>query len=255
MSLFADKTKTVQEMRGDRLTAAAATYFPDVELSDDYIYAKVLAAETDAEHRLRVFFEPVEMVPEGTPHSVIDGYENDKVRWQEEPAYDWDPEFFRGNTWGFFQVRQRPIIAVHSFRFIYPSTDTTIYAFPHDWIRLDKKYGHIRIVPMSNFSTLPLNAWLLSVFAGGRMVPHMIQIAYQAGLKDAAGEYPELLDLIKRMAALRIIEDQFVPTSGSLSVDGISESLSTDTKKYKDIVDARLEALRDQIHGIRVGFV
>ncbi|HET8550861.1 MAG TPA: hypothetical protein VFM97_00105 [Gammaproteobacteria bacterium] len=255
MSLFKDKNATVQEMRGDRLVAAAATYFPDANLSDDYIYNKVLAAEADAEHRLRVYFEPVEMVPEGWDPAVTQQYDDDGIRWEEEPAYDWDPDFFRASQWGFIATRNRPIIAVHEFRFVYPSTYESMYEFPINWIKLDKKYGHIRVVPTGNTTTLPLNAWLLSVFSGGRMVPHMVQIKYTAGLKNAARDYPDLIDLIKRMAVLRILEDQFIPTSGSMSVDGISQSLSTDTQKYKDIADKRLKTLRDQIHGIRVGFL
>ncbi|HED34954.1 MAG TPA: hypothetical protein ENJ08_12215 [Gammaproteobacteria bacterium] len=248
MSLFNDQAAIVSEMRDERLIAVAQSYFPDITLSDSYIYNKVLAAEVDAEERLRVFFEPVEVYPEGTPQSELDAIPP-TTRYIEEPAYDWDPEFFRGERWGFINTRHRPVIAVDSIRFVYPSTDVRLYQFPNEWIHVDFKYGHIRIVPMGDGS-LPLNAWLLQVHGGGRTVPHMIRVRYRTGLKNARRDYPHLIDLIKKMAVIRILDDQFLPQSGSISADGLSESVSIDTKNYKESVAAEIDSLRQFIHGV-----
>ncbi len=250
MSLFTDQDAIVTEMREARLISVAQSYFPDVTLTDNYIYAKVLAAETDAEERLRVFFEPVEVYPEGTPQSELDAIPPE-TRYIEEPAYDWDPEFFRGERWGYINTRHRPVISIDSLRFVYPSTDVRLYQFPKEWIHVDNKYGHIRIVPMGD-GNLPLNAWLLQVHGGGRTVPHMIRLRYVTGLKNARRDYPHLLDLIKRMAVIRILDDQFLPQSGSISADGLSESVSIDTKNYKQSVDSEIESLRQFIHGVRM---
>lgn len=59
------------------------------------------------------------------------------------------------------------------------------------------------------------------------------------------------MDLIQKMAVLRIIEDAFVPQSGSISADGLSRSFSADAAKFAARVDDQLDALRQSLHGIR----
>jgi hypothetical protein len=58
------------------------------------------------------------------------------------------------------------------------------------------------------------------------------------------------------------VEDAFVPQSGSISADGLSQSLSVDVSKYHDAVDAILNGppnsnggLMTRIHGIRMGVI
>lgn len=254
MSLFPESNKAAlaQEMRDLRLAQVAATYFPAVTLSDDYIYESVLAAEAEASRRLRVFLEPVELVPQGTPAAVTDAYDDAEQRWEYEPNYDWRPDFFQGNQWGFIPTRQRPIIEIHSFKFAYASTGQLLYEFPISWVRADRKYGQIQIVPLGDFSSLPLNAWFLSVFSGGRSVPFMIQIAYRAGLEDAATNWPDVLSLIKRMATLKILEDMMLPSSGTISADGLSQSVTLDVQKMSEGIESHIETLRQAIHGIRM---
>ncbi len=253
-SLFreADKTDTVAAIRADRLAGVAEDYFSGLTLSDDYIWAKLQAAEADAAHRLRCFLVPTVMVPEGVDDSVRDAYTDAGTPWHDEPAYDWDPMLFKGEQWGFMQTRNRPVVKVTEMRFIYPGTYQSMYEIPQDWLKIDKKYGHIRLVPSGHFLGLPLEAWLLKVFSGGRSIPHMLQIFYVAGLENATVNHPDLVDLIKRMAVLRILRDQFPPASGSVSADGLSESLSVDLDKFDAAVDNSLKHLRQQIHGVRM---
>lgn len=252
MSLFANAQAAVAELRADRLLTVGASYFPDAQFSGSYLLGKLRAAEKDAEHKLRIFLEPVEVLPEGTPQADIDALEAAGTRYVEEPAYDWDPDFFTGNRWGLLQLRRQPLIRVDDVRFVYPSTQESMYRFPKAWIRLDKKYGEVRIVPTGEFSALPLNAWLLRVFGAGRMVPHMLRVRYAAGLKDAAYDYPELIDTIKKMAVLRILNDQFLPSSGSISADGLSQSISMDSGKYQEQIDGAFKSLRQELFGVRV---
>jgi hypothetical protein len=138
---------------------------------------------------------------------------------------------------------------------MYPSTDQSLYEFPIQWIRMDKKYGHVRIVPTGNATSLPLNAWLLSVYGGGRMVPHMLRIRYTSGLKDARADYPDLIDLIYQTAAVGILEDVQVPSSTSISADGLSQSNSVDVMKLREGVDKKMDDLRRAIHGVSMAFL
>ena len=135
--------------------------------------------------------------------------------------------------------------------FAYPSLTGNNFVVPTDWFRIDKKYGRINLVATSSVMTMPLNAFILSVLGGGRTVPLMLQIRYRAGLTEAETKYPDLINLIYKMAVLSILEDQFLPGSGSISADGLSQSLSFDATKYREDIDRHLGDLRDAIHGPR----
>jgi len=161
------------------------------------------------------------------------------------------PHFFGGSQWGFIDARHIPIIRVHSIRFVYPEPFDSIWEIPQDWIRMDRKYGHIRLVPGSKAFAAPLQSWVMQTLAGGRDIPHMIQVRYQVGLQDVRTEHPDLFDLIMRMAVLKIVEDQFLPQSGSISADGLSDSISVDTKNYRESVNDGLQRIKDHLHGIR----
>lgn len=250
MSLFT--LADVAALRTDRLVQVAQSYMPGITTSDTYLLEKLQAAEADAARRLRVFLEPTEMVPMGTPQEEIDALVAAGKRVEEEPGYDYDPDLFTGNTWGLIEVRQAPIIAVHSVAFYYPAPGTVLWQFPADWLRPDKKYGRISVVPIQAVVSLPLNAYIISSIGGGRTIPFMMGVRYTAGLKNARADYPDLIDVIKKAAVLMVIDDQFLPQSGSVSGDGLSQSISWDAEKYRDTVDKKLDALRQSIHGIRM---
>jgi len=251
MSLFSDPFDAAFALRQDRLLLASGALGNADSLSDEYLYSQLLAAEADIERALRVFLEPVEILPEGATQAERDAFDGADTRWVEEPGYDLEPDFFSGEAWGFIVTRHRPLIAVHSIKFVYPQPFTSVFQIPADWIRLDRKYGHIRLVPGTQSFAAPLSVWVMRVMGGGRTIPHMIQVRYRAGLANAARDYPDILDLVYKSAVLRILEDAFLPQSGSISADGLSQSQSWDTAKYRDLIDRRLDRLREAIGGIR----
>lgn len=261
MTIFADKETVVAEIRADRLVVVGGTYLPDIELSDDYIYNKLLAAEASIARQLRVFIEPTEIIPAGYRQQEIDDLPPD-TRWEEEPPYDYDPDFFMGERWGYIVTRQSPIIAVSYIEFVYPAPTNSIFRLPDDWIRLDKKYGHIRLVPASQAFSAPLGAFLMQAIGGGRTIPHMIRVRYTTGLgkdlDEIKAKWPDLIDVIKRQAVLSIIKDAFLPASGSISADGLSQTISVDAAKYQELIDHALfgpkgsnGGLQAAIHGVR----
>lgn len=250
MTLFADKTQVVTELRADRLLLAGRSYFSASTLSEDYIYGKLLAAEAEISRRLRVLLEPT-IVFAGPPTSEEIAAAG-AAPWIEEPAYDFDPDMYTGDRWSLIPTRQRPIIAVQSFAFVYPTPITSRFNVPQEWLRIDKKYGQIRVVPSGVAASSPVALYLMQSMGGGRGVPQMIHIRYTAGLVNAGRDYPDLIDLIKKLATLKIMEDAFVPQSGSISADGLSQSSSMDLSKYHDAVDAKIEVLRQSLNGIRM---
>lgn len=218
----------------------------------DEAWAALLAAEKDAERQLRVFFGPTEVFPPDPLQSDITAL-GDGARWVEDAAYDYDPELFQGESWGFIPLRFRPVSAVKSITFRYPAPTSQFYQIPSDWIRFDKKYGHVRLVPAASSFSAPLSAFIMQALGGGRTVPFMIHIRYTSGLTNAVVEYPDLVDLVKKMAVLRLLQGTFPAQSGSISADGLSQSLSVDMDKWQSAIDHGLSEMRDALHGIRIG--
>lgn len=241
----------IARLRQDRLLQVVETYAPGATFSDDYLWDKLRATEAEAERRLRVFFSPVEIIPQGSNEDT-DALDAANVRWIEEPGYDFDPDLFKGETWGLIETRQRPIIRIDAIQFAWPAPGMgSAFTVPQSWLRIDKKYGRLNLVPTQNLLMLPLNTFILSALSGGRNVPLMLQIRYAAGLKNAAQDYPDLVDLVSRMAVLSLLADLFLPQSGSISADGLSQSISFDLDKYRQGIEDRLETLRQALHGVR----
>jgi len=250
MSIFS-RAKAIESLRRDRLASAMANFLEE-KPSDDYLWSLVLAAERDMERAIGVWLTPREVLPDSADQAEEDALTNAGAVVEREPGYDYDPSLFRGNTWGLIELRQKPIIAVHGLRFIYPGVSSSTFDVPLDWLRIDRKYGRLNIVPASSAVALPLDAFRLSVLGGGRSVPLMIQVRYSAGLQDACSKHPDLTNLVLQSAALNLVEQQFLPQSGSVSADGLSQSISLDASKYRDAVEAKVKRLKDSIGGIKL---
>lgn len=255
-SLFI-KDIVIEEMRTDRLMAAAAGALQDVNVSDDYIWDKVRAAESEIAHTLRVPLVPTRFFPNPPTQEELDAL--DGMAWAVEVGTDYDPTMFERDKWGFIVTRQKPIISIDRMRFAYPTQGAGFFDIPQQWLTFDAKYGHIRIVPSTNAILTNMSGFVMTNMAAGRTIPSMIQFTYTAGLTDVANTYPELLDAIKKKAVLKVIGDAYLPQSGSISADGLSQSMSVDMDKYHDTVDHIINGatgsnggLMAKIHGVRL---
>lgn len=255
-SLFI-KDIVIAEIRKDRLMAAAAGVLQDVKVSDDYLWDKVRAAESELSHTLRVPLVPTRFFPKQPTAEEL--AELNGMAWAIEVGTDYDPSMFERDKWGFIVTRQRPIISIDRMRFQYPTQNMGYYDIPKDWLTFDAKYGHIRIVPSSSAVLTSMSGFVMTNIAAGRVIPSMIQYIYTAGLTDVATTYPELLDCIKKMAVLKLVADAYLPQSGSISADGLTESFSVDMDKYHSSVDHIINGsegsnggLMAKIHGIRM---
>lgn len=247
----------VDEIRSDRLMAAAAGILQDVKVSDDYIWDKVRAAESEISHELRVPLVPTRYFPQPpTDQQIADAGD---MPWTIEIGADYDHTLWEGDKWCMLTARRTPIISIESIQFSYPSQGGVFIDLPKEWLNWDARSGQIRIVPTASAVITQLTGYFLSAFAGGRLIPSMVQMVYTAGLKDVQTNYPELLDVIKKMAVLKIVQDAYLPQSGSISADGLSESMSVDIGKYHDDIDRTINGapgtnggLMSAIHGIRM---
>ena len=256
MSIFkdADKAKLAEgfkkRFQNAGLLAFICTYDTDVLL------AKLRAAESEISDRLRLFLEPTQVFCSDDDNAAAIAALPAETPHVEDPGYDYNPDLFQGNTGGYLVARQRPIIAVQSYRFVYSNPQLSYFNVPASWIRLDKKYGHVRLLPNSDVSMLPLNAYLLTIFGGGRTIPNFIRLQYTAGIQNIQTEYPALYEFIFRVCALNLIEDTFPGGSQSISVDGLSESQAFDLSIWRDsskgIVTNEYRVWQDKFSGVRM---
>lgn len=222
--------------------------------TDSYLLEVLKAAQADAQRQLRVLLEPTTIFAGGEP-TPDELASIGASPYLVEPAYDFEPNQWSSDAWGFLPTRQKPVQSVSGVQFVWPGTGT-IFTMPENWIRLDRKYGHIQFVPIGGSAqTMPLSIYMMQSLGGGRVMPQMIKLRYVAGLANAAQDYPDLVDLIQRMAALRMLQSAVLAASSSISADGLSQSSSApDLGKMGDSIDAQLGRIRDQIHGVRMAF-
>lgn len=247
----------VSDIRTDQLYLLALSILPNLSITDDYIWDRVVAAEADASRRLRVRFVPTAFFPIAPTSDQIAAL-TPGMPYDIDPAYDYDPNMFQGDNWSFIQLRNKPLISVTSMAYAYPSENDLNYTIPTDWLKFDLKYGQIRLVPTSNITLAMLGGFLIQLIGAGRVIPHILNLTYIAGLTDVWKNFPDIIDLVKKMAVLRIIGDAFMPQSGSISADGLSQSMSVDVSKYQEMIDVMIDGragsnggLKTAIHGIR----
>ncbi|PJA24959.1 MAG: hypothetical protein COX57_05725 [Alphaproteobacteria bacterium CG_4_10_14_0_2_um_filter_63_37] len=248
----ANKVATLDELRADRIVSAARSYFPGFSPSDSYLWNKVLAAEAWLERKLRTFFTPTVIIPNDADQVEIAALDAAGTRWEMEAPYDYSMNLFFDDRWAFTRTNYSPLISVESLEFVYPSPFQTVFTVPTSWIRFDRMPGEIRIVPTGAAFIGPLNAFTLSAMAGATTIPQVMRLRYTAGIQDAFTKWPDLVEMVKRMAVLMVVEDQLVPSSGSMSFDGFSRSMSFDPEKTRANMDKDIRSLMDRIHGIRM---
>lgn len=256
--LFPVKAIALSRLRRDRLVLASRGVLPDVHLSDEFLWDKLRAAEYEMAHELRVPLSPTHFFPSDPTPAEIAALNG--APWGIDPGYDYAPTDFAFNDkWGTIKLRNKPLRQVTRVRFAYPGGPNAHYDLPLDWVRADKKYGMIQFVPSSTAFAAPLNSFVMQAIGQGRTIPLAIQVSYVAGLKDIHVNFPELLDAVYKKAAIKVIEDAFLPASGSISADGLSQSISHDMDKHYDSIERILHGgkgsnggLMTVIHGVRL---
>jgi hypothetical protein len=80
----------IQILRNDRLMATARRYYPKITLSDEYLWDKLLASETDLQRQLRTFFQPRMCLPIWATSEEVDSYTgaDPPTPVYLEPGYD-----------------------------------------------------------------------------------------------------------------------------------------------------------------------
>lgn len=247
-----DRFSSVADFKASSLSFLDQS-FPIDKLTDDVVWENLVAAEKDASHELRVFFQPTKVIPDSAAQSEIDALVAAGTPFYQEDDYDFDPGHWSSEAWGYMVLRQSPVISIESVSVSYPSPTQKILTVPPEWLQLDYKYGHLRFVPAGTMMGLgPFTSFLFTFMSSGRLLPGAMQLRYTAGLKNAKADYPDLVNLVKRMATMRLLKNALLPTSSSISADGLSESQSFDLVKLQEGIDKDLANLQDVIKGVRM---
>ncbi|GEM_PF-3170121 len=177
----------------------------------------------------------------------------------DEPAYDYRSDFFTDGRWGRIQLNYRPVWSISQMVFTFPGTGT-VFTVPTSWIRLDRKYGNVQLVPATGEAILAVFTHFIVMRAIGSRgsLPMSIYVDYTTGFshEELCQHHNELLEGLRLRTLLSlagIISAVAAPgggSSNSLGLDGLSRSRSFGGKfgpysgKF-EIAMEQEEAIRD----------
>lgn len=159
-------------------------------------------------------------------------------------------------SFGYFRLPARPVASIETLR-VTPSNDIDVYDVPLDWVETANLHqGQLNIVPLTIALTkqgtiVPTStaggALMLAILGHSSWVPAFWKMEYTVGFPS--GQIPKVLnDLIGAVTAIEILS-QLAGTyarnsSGSLGIDGLSQSVSTPgpeifTKRVNDLKEKR----------------
>ncbi len=215
----------------------------------DLLWDALMAAEGEAARKLGVFLQPTEVFPIVAPPAAVAALPAG-MPYVVEPAYDLPPDWFQVGMFGALKLNHPLVSKVTSLELRHPSYQAEAYIIPAEWVQLVGRSGMINVIPGGGgLSNLPLGVFTLQAIGSGYTIPHMIRVRYTAGLGEPSEFRTEIVALVYRAAAMRLLLDQFIPQSTSISADGLSQSRSQDLGKHQEAIDMAFESLRDRLHG------
>lgn len=179
--------------------------------------------------------------------------------------HPYDPQEFR--SLGYLRLKHRPVASLEAVQ-ITSADNESVFNFDLRWVDVGHLHqGQINILPflLSVANGSPPTALAgagttqayLGLFGGGQWVPSLIQVTYTTGFKD--GQLPkhvnQLIGIITAINILSMLATTYGRSSGtSLSIDGLSQSVSTPGPEIFSIRVAELKEQRDAlIARIKVG--
>jgi len=155
----------------------------------------------------------------------------------------------------YLQLYQFPVISVESLVASYAGQD--VMTFPQDWIRVYKNTGQLQLVPTTGSLSQVLlgqGSGVLLPLITNRLshMPHLFNVSYTAGFE--ANQVPaDICDIICMKACiglLNILGDILLGAgiaSQSVSIDGLSESITTTQSAENSAYSARIRQYERQI--------
>jgi len=168
-------------------------------------------------------------------------------------------------SWGYLRLPHRPVASVEKIT-ISPSSNFDVFNVPLDWVETGQlHHGQLNLAPLtialtgnqSGVITTAGGPALIAILNNQQWVSSYWKLNYTVGFKDAMLPKP-INDLIGITAAIDILSmlaaTNSKSSSGSLSIDGMSQSQSNpgpdiykprleDLEKKKDVLIRKLRAL------------
>lgn len=243
--------------------------------SDECLQSKLFAAEDAYEKELgivlgerRVFSDAQRRVGHRIPALRLDDF--DPSTDISEAAYDYPRELWDNERWAGTKLRRRPLREIHRVIFTWAGSDH-VWTVPREWVVTDRRGGTFNITPSSGPAVLiSFSAYLMTVLAGGRGLPHSIYVDYSVGLTadELCTDHYDLLEGIRLWALLSVYGPigniiSFGGMGQSLSLDGLSHSRSFGGRwgAYSGVIELAMERerqirqlLKDRFKGVPVVF-
>lgn len=197
--------------------------------------------------------------------SAIDWLEHELDIPLQPQLFDEKYDFYRHEweTFGFLQIKRRPVISVESLKIEFPST-TSFIEFDPAWLRVDRHAGTLHILPGGgSFQQLFIGAGgnFMPLYMGGvDFIPQIIGLKYFAGfelgLKSPSHEFglpSDIRDLVGKKASyppLNVAGDLISGAgiaSKSIGIDSLSQSVSTTSSATNAGYGARLLTYRREV--------
>lgn len=155
----------------------------------------------------------------------------------------------------YIQLHQYPVISVESLVASYAGQD--IMTFPQDWIHIYRESGQLQLVPTTGSLSQVLlgqGSGVLLPLITGRLshMPHLFKVDYTAGFPEDEVP-PDIVDMIAMKACigvLNVMGDILLGAgiaSQSVSIDGLSESITTTQSAENSAYSARIRQYEREI--------
>lgn len=166
------------------------------------------------------------------------------------------------------QTHEFPILSVESIKLVLP-TEQEVIDFDPSWFQVQNFSGQTEIIPgRGQLSVIVLGqtgAWLPLIYGWTDYIPDVFRIAYTAGFDPVPDELKEVVGKAAAIGPLHVAGDLVVGAgiaAQSLSLDGISQSVSTTQSAtasgysarinaYKAELEMQFKVLREYYKGVR----
>lgn len=243
-----------------RMGPMIQTYFGGVAPSPLLLSAKLDAGVAELQRKLRFPVVPTYVFP-GPASGPIGAMPAAEQQFMPDPAmpfmaesgYDLPPGFLGVAQWGAISLYHRPVQQVLRVDFTYPGMPGASFTCPESWLQLDRKGGRIHFFPVTGYADAPISMVALQAVYAAQTIPLMVKVRYVAGIDPSLSENADVVEAAYRMAMIQLLRDTFLPQSGSVSVDGLSQSVSADIDKLSGSLDSTLDVIRERVIGLTYG--
>ncbi len=243
-----------------RMAPMLGTYFGGVAPDPTVLSAKLAAGVAELQRKLRFPIVPTYVFPGPSfgavgamPASEQQFIPDASMPFMVESGYDLPPGFLGVGQWGNISLYHRPVLQVIRIDFTYPGMPGASFTCPDSWMQLDRKGGRVHFFPVTGYSEAPISMVALQAVYAAQTIPLMVKARYVAGVDPSLPENADIVEAAYRMAMIQLLRDTFLPQSGSVSVDGLSQSVSADVDKLSATLDATLDTIRERVIGLTYG--